>query len=755
MCVFLVCFHFFWFACPWFGSRQSIVNHTCKSFQASFQDDEQEDPDTASFLASLSDSDSMDSDIINYFVDFDNVIGREIVIWSYVKPKVLHLFKPSAVDTLESLAKYVKHTMDYNHHCQRLTILFPNELHPQDIGDVVTLKMGTSMLILPKKPCDITIIIHKLNTKFELDTDLCSHVFIIKQVIEAEFGFPVLQQDLLHKDNCLENQSRLYQWGITSQSVLDLHLHYQYSLQVSVKTFWKTGYELFVDPCMMVSEVLDIILKRCISPHVCDNTSILEDFMIPRHLFVLTVKGRTLAHESTLGFCCIHDGDSLFLTTIGRQYRINVNPMEVNLNDGRSARIVVSHFDTWAIIAFHMHGITTIPIDKVRLYNNNKPVNYSKTIGTEVCENVEIRYPEKTRKHPQRLKSKQLSPSEVSVLVDLGSGVTESIKCTEIMTMADIKDRLKNMGVPNAQHYYLKTNHGSLPDTVQLKHFNKTNLTSLKFILKLEQFPVYINLPRGQLTITVHVTQTIGNILEMIEKKSKLSLTLQKLLLAGYELTEDPETTAYDSELTIGTVLYMVPKQRVLTFSVHSDTTVTNLKLPHNLVAEQIKPTIWKAENLSSTCLTSMETFLKWHLSLVNPTARNHPINSLLPSTGSLSYIHNLAPQVYNTPNRPRHPEISPTTGTVRNPQKSVQFKDVQKDMRPKAAKSTRKIASIVMPVFHSESQEPAPDTPMDLPDISMRHRTCASNSHVALEKLQVSDEQEKQKAASTSTGIF
>ena len=559
--------------------------------------------------ASDSDFDSDDSiDFLSEYTDIDvnGFLGRAIAIWTYARLDNLTLFTPKPDDTLFQLVKYAEQRLKFNRDNEKIMVMDAGEKVPREMKDVYLLKPGSVIMVLPKRSLNLTVEVNQLKTKFPISADPMCTAYDVKTYIKRVKGIPIDQQDILYRDKVLENARRLYEYKVRNGTNMHVLIQVHFDVIVHVETFWGKTYRLYVDKCSTSSDVIYRVFGRTFSKHGKEHV-MMHELYVPIHVLVFQHNKRSLNWNYCLGFYGVRNGDNLVLNTVGRHSDMNIQTVMVVTELGESYEVRVSQFDRWSVAAFILHGYTDIPVDLIRLFRNETQLNFTANIGfvpknTVIMMNIMMTNVDKDMMFGIPLK------------INIGNGIVENIKVSPIKKVKDVKERLEEIGVPNATLDELATGQFKLPDHAKIKDVI-TDFEKLLY-LKVERFPMFIHAPDGTIYRTmIDVNHTMKSLKQKIEMKSGHAISSCRLLFAGQELTLQDNHVLYDSGFSTRNSIFVETAQMFETFFITNGDLLIKLRVPARPTQDNIKRSIWGTRDIPEGSITCLQTFLFWFFS--------------------------------------------------------------------------------------------------------------------------------------------
>ncbi|XP_052800032.1 uncharacterized protein LOC128231360 isoform X1 [Mya arenaria] len=563
-------------------------------------------------MESASDSDFDDSDeSLELLTDFDNIdvngfLGRAIAVWSYNNLDSLLIFTPLPNDTLWHVTQYVESKFPFNRSTEKIMIMEPGERTPRETKDIYELRQGSVVMVMPKKNINLTVEINQLKLTFPISADLMCTVYEVKSYIKQVKGISIDQQDILFKDKVLENCRRLYEYRVKNAATMHVLIQVHFDLLINVETFWGKTYRLYIDRCSTGSDIIYRVFGRTFSRHGTKQVTV-HELYVPIHVLVFQHNRKSLHWDYCLGFYGIKNADTLVLNTVGRHNDMNMQTLLVITELGENFEVMVSQFDRWSVVAFMVHGYSDVPVDLIRLYKKEVQMDLTKVIGSQAKNTVIMMNITMTNIDKDMLFG-------IPVKVSVGHNVIENLKILPSKRVKDVKDRLEDVGVPNASMYELCTNNFKLPDHALLQHVIKDFEKVLH--LKVERYPVFLHAPDGVIYKTmVDVNQDMKQLHYKIEMKSGHAISSCRLIMCGQQLRLSDNAILYENGITIRNSIFIETASMFDTFFITSGRNLIKMRVPETPTSDMIKRSVWTARNIPEGSITCLQTFLFWFYS--------------------------------------------------------------------------------------------------------------------------------------------
>ncbi|XP_050409983.2 uncharacterized protein LOC126824701 [Patella vulgata] len=552
------------------------------------------------------DDHSSDEEFAYADVDLQNLVGKQIIMWSHKMPETLALYTPLAGDNLLRMATFAISSLQYDRHNEKLMVLKPKRKRPVNILDIYRVKHGSCIFIVPKCDPTITLEAKQLNAKFDLVLSVATTVGELKQFLHNQKGYPTDRIELLYKDTPLVNTRHLFEYKIGHKSRLFVMLHLYYDILVHIECFWGQTYHIYVDPCMTSTNIIYTALKRTVGPDI-KNVMALFELYLPKHTLVVYHKKNPLKWHECLGMYQIKDGSTLTLTTVGMFNKLALQTIPVTMDDGVTNTVSVSQFDCWSTVALKIHGITRLPMNLIRLYKSRKEIDFSETVGGMWNSGIGPHI-------MASISQAQIDPDTLYGLelnIILGTGISEYIRCAANRKIKTVKKRLQEMGVPNASVYDIYADGTKLPNDGKIA--DVMDDTRIPLSLKLKSYPIFIHSPKTIIyKMFAHAHESLATFKVRIQMKTGLSIKHYDLLISGELITAGDDTPVFDTNIAIKTSIFLIPKEKCNTFIVIANDWLIKLKIPTNPIYKQIKDILWKEAQIPDGSLYSITTFLLW-----------------------------------------------------------------------------------------------------------------------------------------------
>ncbi|ESO83430.1 hypothetical protein LOTGIDRAFT_236593 [Lottia gigantea] len=549
---------------------------------------------------------SSDEDLPYAEVNLNHVVGKQMVIWSYKMPDTLAIYTPLAGDDVRRLTEFVKTNLQFNNDTDKLMVLKPKRSRPVNIIDIYRIKHGSCITVMPKCDPTITLEAKQLNAKYDLVLNTNTTVRELKLFLQNQKGYPFDRIEMLYKDAPLLNDRHLFEYKIGHKSRIFVMLHLYYDMLVHIECFWGQTYHIYVDPCMTSMNIIYMILRRTVSPNL-KNVQALFELYLPKHQLALYNGKSHMKWHDCLGNYGVLEGSILKLISLGIQNKLGLQNIPVTLDDGLTHVVTVSQYDCWAIVALKVHGISRIPINIIRLYKDGKEIDFSETVGFSFKRNIGPRI------SASALQA-QIDPDTlygIELTIDLGSGIQEVIRCSASRTIKKVKERLQDMGVPNATVYDLYSQDTKLPNSGKIVDVIDDPRIPLK--LKLKRYPVYIHTPKTVIyKMFAHAHESLATFKVRIQMKTGLSVKHYQLMVAGRVITSSDDKSVFHSAIGIKMSVFLIPLEKIHTFIVLYNDWLVKIPIPYNPIYSQIKEALWGESQIPDGCMYSITNFLMW-----------------------------------------------------------------------------------------------------------------------------------------------
>lgn len=562
------------------------------------------DDDQSESSFSSDSSETYKNELIYPILNSKDPKPQTIAVWCFLKPNSIAIFPPGETNLMSRIVKYSQNHLGYERHQHKLRMLTPGQLSPLDIKSVYSVRPGSVVMIFPRTKDHVTIEIAQLNASFCLPVDPSMTVYSLKKHVRKMRGIPIERQELLFMDQALENDHRLLEYRVKSRSILHVMIQPHFDLLINVDTFWGISYRFYVDPCSTGADVVHYVFRRTFSSTAFKEYNSLHEFYMPIHVLILSHKSRFVLWDHCLAGMAIKSGNRLLLTTVSHQNHMKLQAISVVTDNGQKHEVKASIFDRWSVIAFMMHGLTNIPVDFIRLYKDNVPLNFMRMIGevpkgSSVVLNVVMTHVDGDLMFG------------VPLRVNLGNGIIENLKIAANKSIRSVKKKLEQWGVPNALHYQLLIGNKKLPNSSIIQNVVYDLKTPLS--LRLEDFAVFVHTPDGVIYKTyTSVMQTIGQFKHKIQMKSGLDMRQSRLIIAGEELHEHDSAILYDAGVSIKTSIFVKTRSEFELFHILGSSFVTKVKLPMKPLASDIEKALKNRKDITDGSVNCLLTFMYW-----------------------------------------------------------------------------------------------------------------------------------------------
>lgn len=557
----------------------------------------------------VSDSDDFDSDdtleILSDHteIDVNNFLGQGIAIWLYAHMDSLTLFTPKPDDNMNQIAQYIQQKYGFNKDMEKFAILEAGEKTPKVIKDAHVINPGSVIMVLPKKNVSVNVEINQLDFTFPISADPLCTVFEVKTYIKRMKGIPIDQQDILYHDKVLENCRRLYEYRIRTGATLHTLIQVHFDILVSIETFWGRTYKMYIDRCTTGRDILYRVFSRTFSRNGKDHITV-HELYVPVHILVFQYKKHSLHWGYCLGFYGVKNGDTLVLNTAGKKSGLGMQKLLVITELGENIEVSVSQFDRWSVVAFIMHGHTDVPVDLIRLYRREVQLDFTQVVGVVPNNSVIMMNIRMTNVDKDMVFG-------IPLKINIGNGIIENLKVVPSKTIQDVKQRLEEIGVPNATLYELGISQYKLPNHAKLKDVIKDFKKTL--FLKVEKFPVFLHAPDGVIYKTnIDVNHCLKHLQQKIEMKSGHAISSCRLQMAGQEITMSDKTNLYDNGLSTRNSIFVQAAPMFETFFITIVQLLIKLRIPVKPSHNNIKRSIWANRDIPEGSITCLQTFFFW-----------------------------------------------------------------------------------------------------------------------------------------------
>ncbi|KAK3585394.1 hypothetical protein CHS0354_020106 [Potamilus streckersoni] len=559
------------------------------------------------YMDSDSDLDSNESSesIADYIdIDFNGVVGRAIAVWSYKKQDNITLFTPIPDDTLYRIVKFAEDQLGFNRKDEKIMVLGPGEKEPKEIKDVYSIKPGCVVMIMPRSNVTVMVEINQLKEKFPIIIDPFATVFQVKSYIKKVKGIPIDQQDLLYRDKPMENCRRMFEYHLREKATLHVLIQVTFSLLINVETFWGKSYRLYTDHCNTGSDIIYRIFGRTFSKYGPEQVSA-HELYIPIHVLILQYQHKSFPLDYCLGHFNIRNGDTIIITTVGKESKLNMQVVKVITEMGDKYDIHVSQFDRWSVVAFMLHGVTDVPVDLIRLYKDKTILDLTSVIG-EVSQHSVIMM------NIMMVTIDNDLMFGIPIKIALGNGIIENIKMVPSKKVGNVKSKLQKLGVPNATLYELVIDDHKLPNAIKLQDVIQDLRAPIH--LKVEKFPIFVHGTDGTIYKTsVHVNQTFGSLKQKLSMKTGQSMSNCHFMISGQEFIEPDSVVLYDCGITTRTSIFLQTKSHIEVFYIYRANWLVKLKIPIKPTGTEIKKCIWDNKDIPEGSITCLQTLMFWY----------------------------------------------------------------------------------------------------------------------------------------------
>ena len=369
---------------------------------------------------------------------------------------------------------------------------------------------------------------------------------------------------------------------------------------------------------MTTAALLTIVLSRTVTRQVGDVITYYHQ-TLPRHaLLFCDPDGTPMKWNTCLGFYRLDSSEddknipTISLSTIGLVHQMSLEKIPVVLDNkhGHINKFLASKYDYWTVVALKIHCVTLIPVNLIRLFLRGIEIEFSRIIGDfNSSKNGIVNLDYSLLKHDYDARY------GVKFTFNLGSGVKESVTCAPSRTVKTLKSILENLGIPNATLYDLYVDGYRLPEN---KRIGDVVYEYRKAVdLKLRQYPVFVHAPKGVIyRILVHGREKLAMFKKRVEMKIGVSFRDYFLLLSGLPVIDADDSNVFETPLSIGCSVFLMPFVYSQTFLVLNGDWLVKLRFPFFPQPSEIKQILLKDQNINEGCLVSIGNFLQWYFTL-------------------------------------------------------------------------------------------------------------------------------------------
>ncbi|XP_076450548.1 uncharacterized protein LOC143286725 [Babylonia areolata] len=577
------------------------------------------------------DNDAEDGDDVYSHVGLQQMIGKQMAVWCHRAPDTLAIFTPIPGDTLSTAVSFAQSSLQCDPSEDRALLLLPGLGRPVDPSVLHSAQPGSSLLVVPKSDCQVTLEVTQLKVKLQMEVSVTKTVRQVKAALQRQRGFPVQRTDLLFQDQPLENQRHLFDYHVRHGSTLFVMLHLVYDVRVTVETFWGHNYQLYVDPCMTTAGLLDTVLRRTISPQAGDVSTFFH-LLLPRHALVMyTHTGTAMRWSSCLGLYGVQHGATFSLSTVALAHSMNLQSVPVVIAEGKVHNFRISKFDYCSVLALKLHGFLGYPVNLMRLFHGKQELDLARAAGTYSYRTSPVSL------DLSLLRSDMDVYSGVLLTFRLGRDVEEELLLSPGRTVRSAKAMLEEVGVPNATAYDLEVDGVRLPEGGRIGHVVEEHRKPIS--LRLRHYPVYVHAPKNLIyKMNAHAQEALKVFKSRVGMKTGLSQTDYYMLMAGMPITDDDSTPVFQTPLSIGSSVFLMAVLQCQTFFLVWDDWLVKLRLPFHPQPYEIKQILLKDRNVPEGSLTSVANFLQWYFAM--RATRKDLLHDYLQQTQQLLHAH-------------------------------------------------------------------------------------------------------------------
>lgn len=546
---------------------------------------------------------SFDEDMLFPQINMSGPNNQNIAVWSYLKHEAITLFSPSSGDTMVRVIRYCEKYLNYSQDNHKLMMLSPCFLTPIDLQGVYSVKPGSVIMMLPQTTCLLKVEIAQLKASLSISVDIMNTVFRIKSLIKKIKGLPIERQEILFRDQSLDNNRRLLEYRIAPKSVLHVMIQPHFDLVINVETFWGKSYRFYIDPCSTGTDLIYMVFNRTFSRGGPEDAGI-HELYVPFHLLILKYKSRFVACDFCLAYLYMKSGETLSLTTVGIENQLEVRKLKCVTEKGKIFNMNVSRHDRWSLVAFLLHGLTDVPVDLIRIYRDKHKLDLSSIIGD---------FPQNSSVMMNVVVTKMDSDLifGIPLCIVIGNGIIENVRIAPHKTVKNVKKKLQRFGVPYATAYELVYNNEKLRNNLTVKDIVADFKSPL--LLQLERFPVFVHAPDGVIYKTfIKASESIGAFKKKMEQKSAIPMDCCRLMLAGEEIMEEDFHSLYDAGVSMKSSIFIRPPNEIQNMYIKSSNSLVKLHIPMEPSTNEIRNSIWSAKRLPESSITCVLTFLYW-----------------------------------------------------------------------------------------------------------------------------------------------
>ncbi|KAL8579174.1 hypothetical protein ACOMHN_010758 [Nucella lapillus] len=562
-----------------------------------------------------SDSDDDNNNVVDDGLDVYNqvglqkILGQQMAVWCHRAPDTLAIFTPIPGDNLQTAVSFARTSLQCDPTEDRVLILQPGQRRPMDPSSLHAVQPGSSMLVVPRHDYVVTLEVSQLKLKLQMVVSVTLTVRQVKVALHKHRGFPANRTDLLFQDQPMENQRHLFEYHVKHGSTMFVMLHLMYDVEVTVETFWGVTYQLYIDPCMTVDNLVDTVLRRTISPQA-GHVAAFFHLNLPRHALVMySENGTAMKWTACLGLYGAQNGATFSLSTIALADSMSLQTIPVVTPGDKVHNFRISQFDYWSVLALKLHGLLGYPVNLMRLFSGKHELELARATGDYSHRAARVHL------DMSMLRSDMDVYGGVSLTFKLGSHVKEDLIISPARTVKSVKTMLAEVGVPNATAYDLFAGGVQLPDHQRVGDVIEEHRKPIR--LKLRHYPVFVHAPKNVIyKMTAHAQEALKVFKSRVEMKTGLSHTDYYMLMAGLPVADDDSNPVFQSSLAIGSSVFLMALQHRHTIFVVWDDWLVKLRLPFHPQPTEIKEALLKDRNIPEGSLASVGNFLQWFFAL-------------------------------------------------------------------------------------------------------------------------------------------
>ncbi len=536
-----------------------------------------------------------------------------MVLWVYTDTAKLYLFPTSRTDTVGSVQDFLSRAHKFSQKEYDLAILTPGLAYPVLLKQSnVDLYSGV-ILCLPTNDIRISIetkehehfntVVHPLDTI----EDIKCHIHDMR-------GYPMDIQDLMLNGHVLRNNESVVDYQMSSDSRMFLILQPYKKFAIHVDTFWGVKYTVEAGLCTSVQNVIQMILRKSMRNE--DEASefhtriFMRDKLMYEGLIKLETANTVLKDNLCLGYYGISKGTNLRLTSTGEAQKDNSRMVQVLLENGVTVHTNAAKYDNWYIVALKLHGITGKPVDMMRLYANDYPVEFNCTVGTLKQNNDVIHAKLATLRSPSHsVGFRSNAGKSLCLEVKTINGVLETIHCSSKDSIHDLKLHLERVGVPEAKYCDVLYKKVKLPSNSKLMDYKLVNRTHME--LKMGEFPVEVISATNTVKLTAQSEAPMSELLASIEAKTGASPIKAAITFGGRNLYDCKDMIVQNSALYVNSTIHVESLQASRILHIVTGDDVVPLPIQPNMDSLHFHQ-LTHLHHYPEVFLKSLNWFLKW-----------------------------------------------------------------------------------------------------------------------------------------------